>query len=676
MSEAPVTDSPPINVNSETYSIESSLPVELASDRDALVNYLNLDPKAIKVATAKLPLIYKENRGYLPGKGVVWIEGDAAEDRSVYLSFSMSYYLHGQDPEAISVRTEELVHAFHFALNDKEVDQIIETRRLVDRYRWVSDAPAIVEGAQLNANRELTRFCARSNLELPTPPTDHDELESAIMYSLGISPEPNANPNDEVPELSVGELARINTALENRGLVETDDYVSHELSRYEHILSGYGAKRSTGENLYDDKKFLFEEEKHITHRLKRRIKDYLGTSPGRPSEEVIRNVSQAFIDANVPLDRIGHRTSQIERQIQTLSPDRVKDALLTYLKDPCTKLELLIVARGTDFPELFKLQLALEKALNENVEQASLLISDTQNKLVEHVGALPSDSPILASEGRYALQSLMRTTQRIAASESTIEKELFWFADDLPSDPEARKKLLQNPQFVLAYQNAVLQALRDPSVSPFGEIEINPRQIAGNDLAAIQTTRESLKGAMKNPEMAALISDINSQADFQRNTTIADDTAKLERYASDEVDIALVESGVSLSNIVDESSLIDAQARAHQLSMERIGALQQEKLESHRRQILLEPIAKVVAAQRAGQQIADVTFPQGFMASYSQLLRTDDFKDWVTKLWGFVKESRESGNGKAILEFMRATSLEQQAAVLDGFNRTPKSSLI
>ena len=244
-----------------------------------------------------------------------------------------------------------------------------------------------------------------------------------------------------------------------------------------------------------------------------------------------------------------------------------------------------------------------------------------------------------------------------------LEKRLLFFLGDLPADEKARANLLANPDFVRQYEQAVIKSLQDPSMDMLEGNDFNPQAFAVDQQAALQTTKKALSKSLRNPEVAAFMVDLNNEADYKRDMGSLPEV--LEVHAAEHVDKVMADNGYLIGQIPEKSDWQDAKLQAFAESTEYLRKEQELDLLRHSNHILLEPIAKVIVAQKNNQTVNQVEFPQSMMGGYSDLLRSDDARQWFKDLWGFVERARHTQGGTAqILEFFRASNLSQQQAVI------------
>src|SRR3989344_314606 len=329
-----------------------------------------------------------------------------------------------------------------------------------------------------------------------------------------------------------------------------------------------------------------------------------------------KTVAKAYEMALVDLDRVGYRQQKLEKDIKNMSLSQTQASLSTFLEQECSYHELIIIAYLT-------------------------------SKWIEH----------------RVLLDLMHQSQRAATAQGLLEKRLLFFLGDLPADETARARLLANPIFVKQYEEAVLKSLQDPNMDMLGGNDFNPQAFAADQPTSRQATRKALSQSIQNSEVAAFIADLDSETEHKRRMGFMPDV--LEVDSARHIDRILADKGYALGQIPEASDWQDANLQAFAESTEYLRKKQELALQRHENDLISEPIAKVIVAQKNNQALEDIEFPENMGFGYTSLLRTQDARGWLKDLWEFVAHTRStSGGTNRMLEFFKAKDIKQQQAIV------------
>src|SRR3990167_1852121 len=608
-----------------------------------MATFLGISAASLEHLSANLPLRLSNQR---PPMAIGSFRATKEGDKSVgEISFESDEVLSSDALIHRRTRDEEATHYLHSAYNPGLVRKLVEQeenekQQEEDHARNIDESTTVLEKTVAYASNNLSLFAARTNLTLPETPTTEEDIMAAVKYSLG---ELDQWGEWEQTRLSVGQMARINTAINQLDPSQTDEmFTYYDFADYEVDLKASRSAFKQGDQRRQ--KDAAERMRGTSGYLASRLREKIKTMEPK-------TVAKAYEMALVDLDRVGYRQQKLEKDIKNMSLSQTQASLSTFLEQECSYHELIIIAYLTS--KWIEHRVLLDKqgdAAKDSVRQS--LIEDLKQ---------PLDRP--ESRAHWALLDLMHQSQRAATAQGLLEKRLLFFLGDLPADETARARLLANPIFVKQNEEAVLKSLQDPNMDMLGGNDFNPQAFAADQPTSRQATRKALSQSIQNSEVAAFIADLDSETEHKRRMGFMPDV--LEVDSARHIDRILADKGYALGQIPEASDWQDANLQAFAESTEYLRKKQELALQRHENDLISEPIAKVIVAQKNNQALEDIEFPENMGFGYTSLLRTQDARGWLKDLWEFVAHTRStSGGTNRMLEFFKAKDIKQQQAIV------------
>ncbi len=639
----------------------------------AITNYTGIKETTVVNTHKGLPVDIRTGWGISTGGFGVRI--DEKGSPLLVISFDSEEGLTDTSEKYEWARREELFHLLHVTGNEKlyklEVEGATAENKIKKLEReGVNEAVALCDKAKRYAHATIDKFLNRTGIKVP----DQDEA-SKMKHALSLSDSDKKFFTDSsTSRLTYGQETRLAAAIKKNGYLTDHEInmVSQEIYRCERTLASIRQTQEEPDADSREKRNFIEDETREYTRARQYVygvvRDKIEKliAEGKESEAL-----RIFNDASVNLDTVGNRAGWVRETIDQMPDNEIKDALLNLLTTDPNLDELSYLAYAVGNPTL---SLEINEAMVKDTEKMQEIKKSLQDQL------RGEDSEKVSANDKQrrkeTLYQLLVKGQRESVAQAMIEQNLMWFADDLPPKGPQRTALLQNPEFMKIYEEAILAALKDPQASPLGPIDFDPSEIAKDRLQSEKVLDAALERSTKNLDAAAFVEASREKTAFLIKFGSLADSFEQEAEAHkdeiiltmglDPVEFELLDNLAEKEGTTPEEILKKVNSQATLESLEYMQLKQDHDLKHTEEQFLLEPIAKVVVAQSMGLGIDSISFPQGMMGGYSELLREGGIKGWLEKLWQFVEKAHKNGEsgGRKMLEFMQAKNLEQQQNVV------------
>lgn len=259
---------------------------------------------------------------------------------------------------------------------------------------------------------------------------------------------------------------------------------------------------------------------------------------------------------------------------------------------------------------------------------------------------------------RSTLRRIFRASQQSASSKAIVETVILSFFDDLPVEPEARSKLLANPLYMKEMRRLLLESPHSPVAktakdygTDVGSFVHNPAMVVQSPGLEVTTTDEE----------HALMQILRDGISIQMHSEVTG-TSVYEAVAKEHIQ-KVTQRHRELGQPI---SLSEVEEMAVQESIELSQLEVRAQLLNHSREVVMEPVAKVLATHRYREVSGwtDYVHPM-LIGIYSGLLT--DIEDWMES----VRNLATSKSG-FLLQFLQARDFNQQQQVVRQYKSSEK----
>ncbi len=610
----------------------------------------------------------------LGNQGIRMIDGKPVS--FIYISTSVKE----DDSFGKSVLVEETFHHIQTVMNSallKERAEVETDRSFQSDY---SQSSALYENLKQSSGKAMIEFASKTGIDSSLHPQTEAEKELVLKR--------------RIERLSPEQAARLYTALDQMGVASDGE---NEHRRFVDNAKEYRKIEKRIDELREEEKNLESSDDSIKLRdIRERIRslregfDGLGTLSSLISYQLEQRIARvpdgperssilekALAKSFVDLDTLGAQSMLYEERIKNLTPDQIRKALEDYLASRPDLDSLIFLNRDLtieDNEEHLKVLRILESGDPESMEYENLRQS-FQKRIENQLQVAGVDD--LAKFYTESLIYLMRGVEKSLAANALVEENLIFLFDDLPMDDETRKRFVGNSEFMRQLRDFVLKSVKSGELSPFGSEGLDVGLFSSSRKEAGTVLKKSLKRPTDDINATAFLADMKSATEYTRSNISGDQFDFIEAGSERNIEVKLKETfpDRSIADLPSGTEFRDAQLAAYQESVEIVRKSRKESEHKHSTDILIEPIAKVISQKLSGGTRNDIVFPETMMGGYTIILRTQELKEWVDKLWTYVDkvhEYKNSGGDASLREFIHATSLDQQRAVVEKFIKVIK----
>src|SRR3989344_3920155 len=613
----------------------------LDKDVGLVASTLGTDPRTIYALEKILPLTVTRDPDMI-GRGTVSVRKDG---NSTVAELKLNDPT-ADTPEEIFARTEEITHWIHLALNPEIARQIAEKQKPEIGLRGYDPEATLLHQAGLAemSRQALDSYCQTLGIVIPRPPQTPEEAKAAL--ALGI----------DTDKITFSQALKLHKQLSLRaqelGLFLSDDAAVAEWQKTYEYCSREVDEIDYSKD-YEQAKFEYgwyaERQDSAKRKLTNEVKYAIqaAVEGGKDTGELVQLASSAGIN----LDSLGYKTQVVEAVIETMPPSQLLKSALKFVKSkdasPQALVNFAFIGNSVVSPYVRLVAKEPTPAEVESIRQE--IVADLESLDPLHLGAHQ------ITKLKDTLKDQFHKKLRGAVAKAKFASDAMLFFDDLPPEgtPE-RRSLLNNPEFMAEYRNAIL----DPENSPLAALSIDPEKFATNPDYAQRVAVEAAQKAFGRPanmDLSHFTANEQETLDYFINHGPLPD--RIEVQHAEHLERAAMRQPVAGSKAeIEELALAEGAAqRRPELQM---GA-----------DILLEPIGKAVGHKISG---AEIRYPSimNMWRVYSPLL-VDNPKDpdnplktWHTRLEKFIDRIKKSGNWATLTSYFQASSLEEQQQVV------------
>ncbi|QQS39145.1 hypothetical protein IPM62_00825 [Candidatus Woesebacteria bacterium] len=620
-----------------------------------ITQHLRLSDNFVLRANRELPLEISER---IP-MGSGFFQVVQRERKTVgHVGFEPGILTSNHTPD-IETRVEETIHWLHDAANPFTRNESLQISR--NRETWyrmksegVNESAAIIDKVRDAQLIQLRIFSEKIGITPRTKPVSESDFEHAIGYLI----EKNQS-GKHIVRMSMGQVARLHSAFDAMQLSvdsKTTSLVSSCCASFEYCQNQIAI--TEGEH-FSEKMRMDSDHELLIYKLDKRI---VGAS-----EDGVQwtQIAKAFEIAGVNLDDPDYLQRQLENKIRSLNPDQLRKSISNYiLRKPLSPTEIGILSKlFADTQQHGNLTALRQELVNAEGERLEDIRDRTQSVIVRAIDEITPQT--IEEDGASILIKLLNNHQRSVIKEQYVNSTSVFFFDDLPGDAIARDNLLRNPQYLLYARKAALKAINEGNENhPF-----QPAKVASGITTSTSVRNSFLGKSFGNLASAAYVSDTTRK--IERDNFYSG-YRQLSVTANAHYDSVLTNKHNGHKHALHEIPTQDAFSSSRRIaqgqSNELMRLAQVIQSHAHRRDVLKEPIAKVIRKQMVQGKPEDIEFPSAMMGEYSATLRTEGGREWVDKLWRFVDKLRSKKNGEdVLLKFFAAVDLSQQQTIVNGY---------
>lgn len=628
-----------------------------------IITHIGLGDEYLRQANHVLPLTVGEHRP--------WGHGDFQVDKRDgkvvgVVGFDWGIFTNN-NPRYQETKIEELVHWLHASVNPQSRRESLKSsQERKDFYKMsnknIGKSAAIIDGVRNGQKQHLAFFSEKTGIKLPSNPESESELRQIISYLLSLDENDYQGNPLIITRLSMGQTARLHTALSKMGIEvdpNTEKLVASCCTSYVHSQERIETKEG-GSRMWE-RSDLESSHNLLLRKLGNRVNKAV------KSGAKWRTIADAFEEVNIALDDPDCLYILIKEKFLEMSPSELKSSITNYvLRKPLTFPEIRTLSSLFKGSEKYKeLMTLLRSAKNTDNEKFEHVREVAQGKLVTMADQLTAE--MAESKGAKILLYLLDNQQQEVIKEKYLNTASAFILDDLPDDPTARKGLLKNQEYLEMARKAALSAINQNSTR---EETFQAKNIAADKTVSSRTRKQFLQAPLSQLEQTAFVIDTTKTTEsyyfFKGFRSLA---LNANRHYDGVLTKGEAGRRYGLYEIPSPDDFNQARQVAFGQSQEFMRLEQKINTLKHIKDVLKEPIAKVVVAQMTGGTFCDVEFPTGMLGGYSDILRTDDARQWVEKLWRFTKKVKsKGGEGKKVFDrFLHATDLQEQLNIVNTF---------
>ena len=488
----------------------------------------------------------------------------------------------------------------------------------------------------------------RLGLDTVSSPESSEEIVTAIKTMVGGRGVEGRHAGNGL--LTAGQAIRLGAAIERVfGKLDGDDlfertgdrYISMSKALVKAVQSGDRENEETS-NLRDRK---FEIQDELVNGLAEKIHNLL------KDPENISVLAQVFEQTFISLDGVTFRSNQLSRQIDVLSGLEAKQRLSDLLHRGCSVDELLYVSQL--FPGKWTENVTkVEDSRKNGNNEMRVTTENIRHDLIDELDRL-NLTEIDSNSLRETMKVIIKQVKSTATTAAEIEAELVYLMDDFPADEKVMKDMLGNPEYMRAYIQAVVAALSSGDFVP-NNIRFDVSSFSKNADVTRSVSEETLLHSFSDPEMAIFFQKLVGKTEDRRSRALSADYVTM--YGNWQLDAQFIADGIDMRGPINQDLYETELSKAKTRSYELIRRRQQLDKGIDLRDILIEPIAKVLVAQKLNLGREDVVFTENVLGGYSKLLHSEDFSKWIDTLWIFLEKIHEDklNGGDVILQFLNA----------------------
>lgn len=615
---------------------------------------LGVDPNLVYSLEKALPV--QVNFNALFGSGSAGIE--ELEGRVICnINFRNSFMLSSGDHNDHWTRVEELTHYIHLANNPTVVNEMVENRRFRTRplsgEGFARGSPnVLVNGANLseNVDQAIRDFGRKTHLELANgsdPEADRRVLKALVVEK----------------KLTIEEAAKLFRALQR---IEPSVW-SEEFNRYLN-MSEYYQKRISQLQWgvpFSEEYFKAERMKEYFTREKnshdslifRALSEHLETLLKDKGSEI--QAAELLALAGITRDSIRFKSQAVRGQIQGMSNYSQLETIERFLEGDVSLVEIQDIATGIGATDV-AVQTFTRDPKETHLPPEKL--QDLKRELLERIRTLKKTGLGPENDVGKTLQELFSSSLRQAKAQSQFALSLMLNFEDLPDDPEQRRKLLSNPEYIKMYQESMKRLIEDSlqaQAMDFARFVADPNY-------AKQVVSSLIPASFGKPQALELTEYV---ANLQLGMAEAVRGGQLPEYIERDARSDIYKKKIELRDKSPKQTeeVLDQKAKDTAIDdfTERHKILK-------RHDLLMEPIAKVIAAMVTGTKVEEIEYPVAMWGNYSPLLNQGSYEDvdsalrrWHVRLSEFVRHVAKSKNGWTIMKrFFGSQTLEEQQGIV------------
>jgi len=621
-----------------------------------VTDYLNISEVDRRKSETSLPLRFNVSEGMF-NRGSFSIKNDGDKKAGEIKIKSKD------DNES---RLEETTHYVHATANNKLQDAFLEISR---DYEWirnektlsVDDDLVVADRAKEITFQDLDEMALRLGLDTVSSPESSEEIVTAIKTMVGGRGVEGRHAGNGL--LTAGQAIRLGAAIERVfGKLDGDDlfertgdrYISMSKALVKAVQSGDRENEETS-NLRDRK---FEIQDELVNGLAEKIHNLL------KDPENISVLAQVFEQTFISLDGVTFRSNQLSRQIDVLSGLEAKQRLSDLLHRGCSVDELLYVSQL--FPGKWTENVTkVEDSRKNGNNEMRVTTENIRHDLIDELDRL-NLTEIDSNSLRETMKVIIKQVKSTATTAAEIEAELVYLMDDFPADEKVMKDMLGNPEYMRAYIQAVVAALSSGDFVP-NNIRFDVSSFSKNADVTRSVSEETLLHSFSDPEMAIFFQKLVGKTEDRRSRALSADYVTM--YGNWQLDAQFIADGIDMRGPINQDLYETELSKAKTRSYELIRRRQQLDKGIDLRDILIEPIAKVLVAQKLNLGREDVVFTENVLGGYSKLLHSEDFSKWIDTLWIFLEKIHEDklNGGDVILQFFKCGTVSEQEKIVSNY---------
>ncbi len=626
------------------------------------------------------------NKNMIARGGVSVTESEAGPQISI--TFNSEDALTSDLPKQANLRNEEAVHALQLTKNPDLFKRQREVSRLEREAQVLGDRDVTEAALLLQANAESysqkgnQRFLEKTGIEVQIDSRPHSVLQkllanqrvsktTTLRIFAGLMSASQSNSQTDIePEVQTAlAMFKNDSSAEHRKKVESHlpepdiaEAVASTESADQPVPKFTPTRRPPDVARMEAMKMASRLEARKASPEEVLTKEIENLAEKLDETELLAALRRVGVDLNLFVDA----ETQLADQIKTLSADQLK-----------TSFAHILHQEQLSDTDIFSVGYALGEQVLEIKDMTDIpkkreLMAGFREKLLTKLENFDFSDPTALDRARGALIELMRGDEKQGIGQAVFEVALMnygMFNDFSNPLSEADKAKISSPGYMDGYFQMIRETMSDPSFTHFGE-GFNPYSLVNSQDEATEHVQQ---------DIADLLTKVKSSSKLDVSVFIAmarelirkqQDVvgSSLNSLAWDyqrQLDFLWEEKGAPLSEEVLFSLPSTAIADATELShLEAESAAGRSTLD-----LVMEPVAKVIAELTSGGSVDKIDFGGGMMGSYSPLISEESAaasqsrKEWLKKLENAILK----GGYPAFKQILQQTSIQDQQRVVNSF---------